>query len=500
MSYIINPYRFAAAAPSGDFVEISTSATQTVDSSDGDYKWFKFDSTTASAFTVTDAGGVSGSNSIEVYCIGGGAGGGDGSGGYGMAGGGGGAGGYIRETSFNNGTTGLAQTYDVTIGGGGGSGANGNDSQLKDTVSRSADFDGTGDYISGGTNAAWGFGTGAFTAEAWINIDALPGSTYSGIISTYDGTNTPNGWVIELVDDAFSVWTGSSRSSATSKVPSDYIGKWAHLALVRTSTSSNDSKLYLNGELILTTTMSSNFASGNNYPLWLAGEYSSGYFLNGQMSCVRLSDSARYSSDFTPPFEQFEDDANTILLVQPVSSDSGWVDLSSSPKTLTGVGDVAQSTSVPNMLAAGGGAGGADGVGGDGGSGGGGEGGSAGGTGLLGQGKDGGTASSGAGGGGGGAGAVGADGVDDMDGGDGGVGVTYSWMNSNSLGADSGGYYAGGGGGGGDGGEEGTGGTGGGGDGGAYAGTANSGGGGGGGNMAAEAGGSGKVIVRYKFQ
>ena len=167
MSYIINPYRFAAATPSGDFVEISTSATQTVDSSDGDYKWFEFDTTTASAFTVTDAGGASGSETIEVYCIGGGAGGGDGSGGYGMSGGGGGAGGYIRETSFNNGTTGLAQTYDVTIGGGGGGDSDGSDTQLKDTVSRSVTIE-SGDYIGVSSDADFGFGTGDYTVEFWL--------------------------------------------------------------------------------------------------------------------------------------------------------------------------------------------------------------------------------------------------------------------------------------------------------------------------------------------
>ena len=81
MANIINPYRFSSSGgesggsppPAGsDYVTISTSATINSDSYYSDYKYIEFDSTTTSAFEVTDAGSSSGSDSIEVYVIGGG--------------------------------------------------------------------------------------------------------------------------------------------------------------------------------------------------------------------------------------------------------------------------------------------------------------------------------------------------------------------------------------------------------------------------------------------
>jgi len=530
MSYIINPYRYGAGddPPGGDYVEISTSATVEEDMYDSDYKYFVIDSTTSSAFTVTNAGDSAGSDTIEVYLIAGG--GGGGSNDYGTYAasnsGAAGAGGYLRNLSYDNGGS-LAQAYDVTIGGGGGTDTGGAGSQLKDTVSRSADFDGTGDYISGGTNAAWGFGTGAFTAEAWVYIESVGG--YQGLISTFLASTTPYGWIVETSGDYFAVFNGGSHALSAIKA-SDYLDQWVHLALVRTSTSSNDSKLYLNGELILTTTLSNDF-SATDYPLTIGGIYLGTDAFDGKMSCVRLSDTARYSADFTPPFEQFEDDSNTILLVQPLSSDSGWVDLSSSPKTLTGGGDVAQSTDTPNMRGLGGGAGGGygqdtsssgngnSGCGYDGGSGGGGAyhyNTGYGGIGLKGygttdQGNDGGNGPPGSGGsyiggGGGGAGAAGSAGGPGT--GAGGAGVQYEWMDDsyNMLGPDGDGYFAGGGGGGSVGG--GAGGSGGGGDGGDEGdgddGATNSGGGGGAGGRVlgtdGGSGGSGYLIIRWKYQ
>jgi len=502
---------------------------------DGDYKYFYVDDSLDDAFTVTDAGSASGSDSIEVYCIGGGGGGGAAQGASQIgAGAGGGAGGYLRKTSFKNlyeGTTGLAQTYDVNVGGGGTGGlgstsstplqspTGGGDSQVRDTVSRSISFDGADDYISCGALEAWGFENNPFTVEAWIKIGSVNTSGYHGVISTHDGTNSPYGWILEFALGKFSIWNNNYRYTSTVDV-ADYEGKWIHLALVRSSTSTNGTKLYLNGEVIVTTTISQNFTANNYYHLQLGRLSPSGYYFDGLMSCVRVSDTARYSSAFAPPYEAFVDDTDTLLLVQPLSTDSGWVDRSAEDRTLTGYGPV-HDYAVPTMCGFGGGYGALLPYGGsantapsDGGSGGGGGYSSptTAGLGFSGQGSDGGE---GGGGtpytyaGGGGAGAEGGDWND----GAGGVGIQIEWMDDMNamLGPDMDGFFAGGGGGGGVGGG-GDGGSGGGGAGGSgaedgSAGSVNSGGGGGGGGKASSStnydaggGGSGKVLIRWKWQ
>ena len=151
MSYIINPYRYGAGdAPGGDYVTITTSATVEEDMYDSDYKYFIIDSTTSSAFTVTDAGSASGSETIEVYLIAGGGGGGKTS--SWPAAGGAGAGGYLRDLSYDNGGS-LDQVYDVTIGYGGAGDTNGDDSTLAPVTSGS-----TLTAIGGGEGSGWSYG------------------------------------------------------------------------------------------------------------------------------------------------------------------------------------------------------------------------------------------------------------------------------------------------------------------------------------------------------
>ena len=200
MSYIINPYRYGAGddPPGGDYVEISTSATVEEDMYDSDYKYFVIDSTTSSAFTVTDAGSASGSETIEVYLIaGGGGGGGVQHVSYIGTAGGGGAGGFIRNTSFNNGGS-LDQAYNVTIGGAGTAGTtsvaagDGDDSVLTPVTSGSAQTavgGGKGsDYYASPSDAGDGGsgGGGGYTQEGGTGTTDQ-GNDGGGA----DGTGTP---------------------------------------------------------------------------------------------------------------------------------------------------------------------------------------------------------------------------------------------------------------------------------------------------------------------
>ena len=524
MANIINPYRFGSSGGGGsDYVTISTSATVNTDSYDYDYKYIEFDSTTTSAFEVTDAGSSSGSDSIEVYVIGGGGGGGAQTSSSNIGtGGGGGAGGFIRQTSFTNGSS-LVGTYDVTIGAGGGGGSpnstqstSGSDSQVVKQGERSIDI-ATGDYFSADASSNFDLGTGDYTIEFWMKTDL--------------SVNT-SGWQLPISVGIMQLWistgskylspywgTGSLIQTSNDVIKDDY---WQHIALTR---ESGTTRLYVDGVHRGSATGTTNFGtSGSNkvifgYQLYVGGGY---FTMAGRFAGIRIyKGTAKYTgtSGFNPNMEKPAKETNVTLLINPDSGQSDITDSSDGSNSFTD--NITWSsdleTDTPLMRAFGGGhaASYSAQYAAKGGSGGGGAySPNAGASGFNGQGNSGGTGDYGGtyiNGGGGGAGGNGSNG---SSGGDGGDGWTDSagWMYYNSLGPDSDGYFAGGGGGG-----RGSynGGSGGGGSGGQYSsdagtdGSTNSGGGGGGagksngsGNVSNSGGGggSGKIIVRWKYQ
>ena len=163
----------------------------------GDFKIHTF--TSSGTFTVTDAGGASGSNTVDYVVVAGGGGGG------GRRGAGGGAGGY-RESYPNPGTGGLsvsAQAYPITIGGGGAGGpgspgtnkgAKGSDSVFSSITSTGGGFgegDGEGTPGPGGSGGG-GSGPGPGTVGGTGNDPSVsppqgnPGG-YSGGPPNYSG-------------------------------------------------------------------------------------------------------------------------------------------------------------------------------------------------------------------------------------------------------------------------------------------------------------------------
>ena len=190
MSYIINPYRFAADAPSGgNYPDITPDSSTVV--TDGLYKYVIFNAT--ETFEVDATGDSSGSDEITYLVIAGG-----GSGGYsGWTGGGGGAGGYRTGTETLV-STGSAT---VTVGAGGAAatgspytGNNGDDSQIE--LPDFTQIDATGGGMGGsnpppGSSVAGGDGGSGGGASA-DNPSATPGTGNYGSydpVEGYDGGN-----------------------------------------------------------------------------------------------------------------------------------------------------------------------------------------------------------------------------------------------------------------------------------------------------------------------
>lgn len=179
----------------------------------------------------------------------------------------------------------------------------------------SAKFDGTGDYlIVNSVSSDMAFGTGDFTIEMWIyaaNVtgnkvlwDQRPSGTNGNYPMIYLDAASPRFYV-----SGSGRIIGSNISATT----------WLHLAVVRTGTST---KMYVNGTQSGSTwTDTTNYISASN--AWIGLSQSGGTNpMNGYIDEVRVSNTARYTANFTPATSAFTNDSNTLLLIHADGTDA----------------------------------------------------------------------------------------------------------------------------------------------------------------------------------
>lgn len=175
-------------------------------------------------------------------------------------------------------------------------------------------FDGTGDYIDTPANAALNMGTGNFTIELWVRLDAT-GVRYC-LLSQANSTaqNSTLSFHIEKTAankiQAFCC-SGSSTIGDITGGTSLAANTWYHVAYVR---NGNNFNIYLNGTSDATTVTSSASvnSSANKLALGRIGEFN-GVYLAGYLDDVRITKGvARYTGNFTAPAAEFYDWAGQI--------------------------------------------------------------------------------------------------------------------------------------------------------------------------------------------
>jgi hypothetical protein len=176
-------------------------------------------------------------------------------------------------------------------------------------------FDGTGDYLAVGSNAAFGLGTGDFTAECWIYPLSVP-NTYVGIFGTLN-TGTPVGFTLstDSSGNITYVFNNAVASAFTNNTTSTkwVANTWQHIAITR---SSNSVRIFLNGTQIGTTkTDSADLGSSDDLVIGRTYTNYDGFYFDGYLSDVRIvKGNGLYTSNFTPPTERLTAVTNTSLL------------------------------------------------------------------------------------------------------------------------------------------------------------------------------------------
>jgi len=217
----------------------------------------------------------------------------------------------------------------------------------------SGSFNGSNQYLTVGTNSNWTFlnnGSSNFTVECWFNVTSTS-SVYT-IVST-DATTISTGMTVALNgyvagDVYLEIYKNTSGICALKT--NDAVGNrfsintWNHLAVVYNSSTSVGT-VYMNGVSILTATGSGFSSSAPTYTLAI-GRYqvaTPGGYLSGYINNLRITNTAVYTSAFTPSTVPLTAITGTQLLTL---QNATITDTSTNAYTITNNGSVTTTSTV----------------------------------------------------------------------------------------------------------------------------------------------------------
>lgn len=148
-------------------------------------------------------------------------------------------------------------------------------------------FNGSNDYLSLSSNAAFAPGTSDFTIEAWLYPTSSMGSNYVGVFVV----NATNGLFFGNLTTGFGL-----RATNTGDIiyaPTLAANQWTHVAISRSGTSI---KMFYNGQQVASTTDSTNYAQG---AATIAKDTGPDYF-PGYISNFRLVKERQYIQHLLP--------------------------------------------------------------------------------------------------------------------------------------------------------------------------------------------------------
>ena len=178
-------------------------------------------------------------------------------------------------------------------------------------------MDASGDYLSIPGGSDFNFGTDPFTLEMWL----YRRDTGTPMFSYGSGNTVTNRWVFEHQTTYINVYNDSAGGWFNLSNLVSALGVWEHYAFVFSGGTTTG---YKDGVAFDTDTSATTWASYTD--MWIGAlHHTSGpqTGTNALMDQIRISDTARYTSTFTPSTTPFTTDANTKLLIQSDWSEGG---------------------------------------------------------------------------------------------------------------------------------------------------------------------------------
>jgi hypothetical protein len=161
-------------------------------------------------------------------------------------------------------------------------------------------FDGSGDALKAPYSPNMDFGTGDFTIECWVyTTNVSPG--YSQTVLARHGSSGGTIWIIQILNGGTSriVLSGSVVCAGTTVAANT----WTHIAFTRSGTSL---RAFNNGVLITTVTDSTSLSGTQVLTVGAQSDIAESFI--GYIDDVRITKGvARYTTNFTPPTSQLQD-------------------------------------------------------------------------------------------------------------------------------------------------------------------------------------------------
>jgi hypothetical protein len=194
----------------------------------------------------------------------------------------------------------------------------------------SALFDGNGDYLTS-TSESYHLGTGDFTIEGWVRTTATANQGVFHLASTLFPAGT-TGIALAIRTDNANWVLYASGGIATSTSVTASTNTWYHYAVVKTG---GNTKLYINGVEAASRSDTTNYS--NTDDLVIGGYFSTSFLLTGNIDEYRISNTARYTANFTPSTTAFTPDANTLLLLHMDGANASTAFIDSASRSQKGI-------------------------------------------------------------------------------------------------------------------------------------------------------------------
>jgi hypothetical protein len=162
-------------------------------------------------------------------------------------------------------------------------------------------FDGTGDWLTAPNSKGLYIGSGDFTIEGWLYLNAL--GSIKGIVSQFNSGGSGPGWTLYTKTTNVLEFYGGSGTVTVTGTTAISATTWTHFAVVRNGSTIT---IYINGTAGGTATNSS-FSDDTAALVYIGGRADNAALsLNGYIDDLRITKGyARYTSNFTPPAAAF---------------------------------------------------------------------------------------------------------------------------------------------------------------------------------------------------